>query len=180
MHRSDVIVLGPAGWFDAAVAIAACRAGASGFLDLEYAPPDAARSTLRQLDRFTTVAYGIKVGPEAARHLDDWLADRPRLSRVILAGGDHAELPALVALLRRHERQVLLEAVSVAEARRGVELDVDGLILKGQESGGRVGPETSFILLQRWLAESDGDRRPVYVQGGIGANTAAACVLAGA
>ena len=33
------------------------------------------------------------------------------------------------------------------------ELDIDGLILKGHESGGRVGTDTTFILLQRWVPQ---------------------------
>src|SRR5262249_43244344 len=63
------------------------------------------------------------------------------------------------------------------------ELDIDGLILKGNESGGRVGVDTTFILLQRWQAAVHaGEVRsvPVYAQGGIGFHTAAACVAVGA
>src|SRR5262249_25239998 len=48
-----------------------------------------------------------------------------------------------------------------------------------------VGPESAFILLQRWHAHRRGGERagssiPVYVQGGVGLNTAAACLAAGA
>ncbi len=88
-----------------------------------------------------------------------------------------------IARFRRRQIRVLLEAVTIAEARRGAELDIDGLILKGHESGGRVGDDTTFILLQRWQAAvSAGEVRdlPVYAQGGIGLHTAAACVAAGA
>ena len=60
---------------------------------------------------------------------------------------------------------------------------MDGLILKGHEAGGRVGAETSFILLQRWRAhvERGGSAGlPVFVQGGVGPNSAAACAAGGA
>ena len=54
---------------------------------------------------------------------------------------------------------------------------VDGLIVKGHEAGGVVGEETSFILLQKAIAASD---LPVWVHGGIGLHSAAACFAVGA
>src|SRR5262245_38988830 len=102
MRQSDVIVLGPAGWTDAAPTIAAARAGARGFLDLEYAPRDAAESALRRLAQFTSTPFGVKVGPESAQPLADWLDEYPRLAWVILAGGEHERLPPLVSLIREH------------------------------------------------------------------------------
>src|SRR5207249_1017575 len=78
---------------------------------------------------------------------------------------------------------VLVEAVTLDEATLAEGLGADGVVLKGHEAGGRVGPETSFILLQRWRAHARTDRQkslPVWVQGGVGANTAAACLAAGA
>ena len=87
-----------------------------------------------------------------------------------------------ITLLRRRRLRVLFEAVTLDEALRGAELDIDGLILKGHESGGRVGDDTTFILLQRWQAArtQSGRPLPVYAQGGIGLHTAAACVVGGA
>jgi NAD(P)H-dependent flavin oxidoreductase YrpB (nitropropane dioxygenase family) len=52
-------------------------------------------------------------------------------------------------------------------------------LLKGQEAGGRFGSETTFVLLQRWLAERGDSAIPVWVQGGIGLNRAAACIAVG-
>src|SRR6202044_2264524 len=42
------------------------------------------------------------------------------------------------------------------------------------------GEDTSFILLQRWLdwSQSQNRKRPIYVQGGLGLNTTAACAVA--
>src|SRR5262249_12793229 len=73
--------------------------------------------------------------------------------------------------------------ISLDEAIRAEALGGDGLILKGQEAGGRVGAETAFILLQRWHAHRQAGARtnlPVWVQGGVGLHTAAACLVAGA
>ena len=76
----------------------------------------------------------------------------------------------------------MFEAVDWDEVLRAQSLGVDGVVLKGSESGGRVGQTTAFILLQRWHARFAlaADRLPAWVQGGIGLNSAAACLAAGA
>jgi acyl transferase domain-containing protein/NAD(P)H-dependent flavin oxidoreductase YrpB (nitropropane dioxygenase family)/NAD(P)-dependent dehydrogenase (short-subunit alcohol dehydrogenase family)/acyl carrier protein len=184
MGNFEVLILTPAGSGDPSLAIAACRAGARGFLDLEHnAEHPAVAGALDQLARFAPDGFGVKLGPGGGALLPLLLADGCRCREVILAGGEQAEWAEWIALLRRRQIRVLVEAVALAEARRAAELDIDGLILKGHESGGRVGPDTTFILLQRWhAAVTAGEMRnlPVYVQGGIGLHTAAACAVAGA
>jgi acyl transferase domain-containing protein/NAD(P)H-dependent flavin oxidoreductase YrpB (nitropropane dioxygenase family)/NAD(P)-dependent dehydrogenase (short-subunit alcohol dehydrogenase family) len=185
MHRADIIVLTPPAWIDSALAIAGCRSGAKACLDIEYATEQQASEQLRRLERYAPTPYGIKIGPESASFLDALLAEFPpdRLDWVCLTGGAGDDLKPCIDGLKGRGRRVLLEAVSLAEAQLGELLGVDGLILKGHEAGGRVGAETSFILLQRWGAhlERGGNADlPVYVQGGVGPNTAAACVAGGA
>ena len=185
MHRADIIVLTPPAWIDSSFAIAACRSGAKGYLDVEYATEQQAWEQLRRLELYAPTPFGIKVGPEGASLLDALLAGFPpdRLAWVCLAGGGHGDLERCIEGLKGRGRRVLFEAVSLAEAQLGERLGVDGLILKGHEAGGRVGAETSFILLQRWRAhvERGGNADlPVFVQGGVGPNTAAACAAGGA
>jgi len=192
MDNFDILVLTPAGTSDPAVAIAACRAGARGFLDLEHdAGLSIASHALAQLAQFAPDGFGVKLGPAGGALLPLLLADnsaesasrRSHCREVILAGGEQPEWSEWIALLRRQQICVLVEVVSLAEARRVAELGIDGLILKGHESGGRVGADTTFILLQRWRAAvAAGEVRPlpVYAQGGIGLHTAAACAAAGA
>ncbi len=182
MEHLDVFALTPAGSPDPAPAIAACRAGGLGVLDLEYVSDlAAAREGLARLERFTSSPFGVKLGRDGGEVLALLLDGTDRLSTVLLAGGEHAELERWVGLLRGR-RRVLLEAVSLAEARLGEALGADGLVLKGNESGGRVGGDTAYILLQRWQAAAPAGgkpRLPVWVQGGIGLNTAAACAAGG-
>ena len=170
---------------DASFAIAACRSGGKGCLDLEYATEQQAWEELRRLEVHATGPFGIKIGPEGAKLLDAILAKfaPDRLEWVCLAGGEHRDLKHRIENLKDGGRRVLFEAVSLGEAQIGERLGVDGLILKGHEAGGRVGADTSFILLQRWRAhvERGGNADlPVFVQGGVGPNTAAACVAGGA
>ncbi|MFM7148388.1 MAG: nitronate monooxygenase, partial [Gemmataceae bacterium] len=181
MHQSDVIALGPAGWFDAGVTIAASRCGARGFADLEFVSESQARGILQDLARHATTPFGIKVGPESSAILPallGWAGEK--LGAVLLAGGDSARWSDCMQTLRQQGVEILWEAVRVAEALRGCELGVDALVLKGQEAGGRVGEEPTFILLQRWLRERGDHALPFYVQGGVGCHTATACMLAGA
>ncbi len=74
---------------------------------------------------------------------------------------------------------VLAQVCSAVEAERALAVGAQGLIAKGQESGGLSGDESSFVLLQRLVALADG-RVPVWCQGGIGLNTAAAAFAGGA
>src|SRR5579884_3340605 len=184
MGKYDVLILTPAGAGNPSLAIAACRAGARGFLDLEHnAESQSAARALDQLGRFAPDGFGIKLGLSGGSLLPMLLEDSCRCREVILAGGEQAEWSEWISQLRRRRIRVLVEAVTLAEARRGAELEIDGLILKGHESGGRIGADTTFILLQRWhAAVTAGEVRelPVYAQGGIGLHTAAACVVAGA
>ncbi|RMF84224.1 MAG: 6-deoxyerythronolide-B synthase, partial [Nitrospinota bacterium] len=97
---------------------------------------------------------------------------------VILTPPDEKEtLSYLVQTFHQHNRTVLLETTCVEQALWGKEAGVDGVIAKGHEAGGRVGEETTFILLQRLLNQVS---LPVWAQGGIGLHTAGACYAAGA
>jgi acyl transferase domain-containing protein/NAD(P)H-dependent flavin oxidoreductase YrpB (nitropropane dioxygenase family)/NAD(P)-dependent dehydrogenase (short-subunit alcohol dehydrogenase family) len=64
----------------------------------------------------------------------------------------------------------------LAQGILGKEMGADGIIVKGNEAGGWVGEETSFILLQRVLQRLS---LPVIVHGGIGLHTAPAVYACG-
>lgn len=72
---------------------------------------------------------------------------------------------------------VLLEATSRKEAIALAKLSPDGLVAKGSEAGGITAETTAYILLQETVTAVD---VPVWVQGGIGLYSAAACYAAGA
>ncbi|NUK00140.1 acyltransferase domain-containing protein, partial [Streptomyces lunaelactis] len=76
-------------------------------------------------------------------------------------------------------RRVWAEVVSPAEATAAVAAGATGIVAKGHEAGGRVGDLTTFVLLQRLLADP-GLTVPVFAAGGIGPHTAAAAVAGGA
>jgi acyl transferase domain-containing protein/NAD(P)H-dependent flavin oxidoreductase YrpB (nitropropane dioxygenase family) len=85
---------------------------------------------------------------------------------------------AIIALRRiRPDICLLVEVTSANEADAACEAGADGLIANGNETGGSVGDETCFVLLQRLLAKHV---LPVWARGGIGEHTIGACAVAGA
>jgi acyl transferase domain-containing protein/NAD(P)H-dependent flavin oxidoreductase YrpB (nitropropane dioxygenase family) len=174
---------------DARLCVAVVRAGALGILDLGRD-----RDTgLQELGRVGSALapgrpdgasgeLGVRVQPNAPYEPADLL---PAIRTVLLVshgqgvaawrGGTEARDPSV-------GRRVLVEVRSVREARAAVAAGADGLILTGNESGGLVGESSAFILLQEvqaWL--QGGEASPaLYVRGGIGLRTAAACYAGGA
>jgi acyl transferase domain-containing protein/NAD(P)H-dependent flavin oxidoreductase YrpB (nitropropane dioxygenase family)/NADP-dependent 3-hydroxy acid dehydrogenase YdfG len=175
----DFIVMTPPGFADPALAIAASRAGAIGVLDLQFVHDTTrALTALSTLGRQSRGRCGIKLDSAASPLFDYVLSELPGwISVAILSPTDPRLVLERIHALRARNLAVVLEVVSDAEARVGRQAGVDGLIAKGHESGGRVGEETTFVLLQRLLGSID---IPVWAQGGIGLHSAAACVAAGA
>jgi len=182
VSRFNLIALTPPGLTEPSVAIAAARAGALGVLDLEYVSGEqVARAAIAKLVHYASHACGtcgIKLDSQAEAFFDRVFADLPeQVEVVVLTPWGHDLLPRQVERLHQQGRTVLLEATCLEQALLGERIGVDGLIAKGHEAGGWVGQETAFVLLQQTLAHLS---LPVWVQGGIGLHTAAACYVAGA
>ena len=169
----------PYGLLDPAIAIAASRAGAIGILNLESAADERlAMAAVSKLAQHCRNECGIKLDGNAKELLTCLI---PRLTgkikTIVLTATDRASLKDQVVALHELGLTVLIEAVDLEQARAGEAAGVDGLIAKGNESGGWVREETTLILLQRLLANTN---LPVLAHGGIGLHTAAACFAAGA
>src|ERR1700722_6403208 len=176
MEPRNVIVLTPPGVIDPSLAIAACRAGAVGVLDLEFLVDYlSAVSAIERILHFTSNRFGIQIRPDS-NQLESFLSISVKPKTVILTGIDSSFPSESVRKLQASPIEILLEATSLGEAIKGIELGVSGIILKGHEAGGRVGADTSFVLLQKWLQYADRHnlRVPFWVRGGIGPRTAAA------
>ena len=177
------IVLTLPGFPDPALAVAACRAGAWGILDLEFErDASGARGALARLQSLARSAFGVKLDADAGKFAASVLASAPELCRVALLTGRDTEALAILAR-EAHSRsmRILIEVRSREELALVRRLGAHGIIAKGHEAGGFVGDETSFILLQSLLAAMrSGEALPVWVHGGIGIHTAAACTAGGA
>jgi NAD(P)H-dependent flavin oxidoreductase YrpB (nitropropane dioxygenase family) len=183
MEPHQLMVLTPAGALDPSLAIAACRAGAVGVLDLEFgASRDAAADALARVRRFAGPGFGVLVRADDDETISLLLIDPARPARVILAGPDCPGLDQSARRLREAGIESVREVTSLGEALAAVGAGIDGVVLKGHEAGGRVGADTSFVLVQKWRQHADRSalQLPFWVRGGVGPNTAAACLAAGA
>ena len=95
---------------------------------------------------------------------------------VVFAAADSVNYPKLIAAASGPQR-CLLEVTSSTQAASARKAGFSALIAKGHEAAGCVGEESTFVLLQRLLAEHD---LPVWAMGGIGIHSAAACFAGGA
>ncbi|HRX70923.1 MAG TPA: SDR family oxidoreductase, partial [Candidatus Competibacteraceae bacterium] len=171
-----LFVLNPAGLNDPALAIAGCRTGAVGVFNAEVGVnPSELATALKRLATLHT-PFGLKWGgSETPTALD---ADRlVRPAWLILDAERNIHLLPTVQAFRASGGRVLLELSFWRDAFTDLESQIDGWWVKGHEAGGAVGEESSFVLLQRLLERT---LSPVYVRGGIGLHTAAACQIGGA
>ncbi|HWH11218.1 MAG TPA: SDR family NAD(P)-dependent oxidoreductase [Solirubrobacteraceae bacterium] len=76
-------------------------------------------------------------------------------------------------------RRVVVEVTSSSEAREAAAAGADAVLARGCEGGGRVGQQSSYMLLQALTAD-DAIDLPIWVAGGIGMHSAAAAVAGGA
>ncbi|MCO6437632.1 MAG: acyltransferase domain-containing protein [Phycisphaerae bacterium] len=172
----DIIALSPPGFDEPWVGSAAHRAGCCGGLSLEYAGGDkvlAVLANLPDVGRGWTVALPRPV----ASWLDKVRPFARRLNRILLCGVDDATLSDEISAIKTSGIDVLVEVTSVASAVAAQQAGADGIVVKGNEAGGLIGEETSFILLQRVTGRV---HLPIWVRGGVGLHSAAACLAGGA
>ena len=174
-----IAVSNVSGWTDSGPAVAAARAGATGILNLEHLGSAEAATEV--------VAHALSLARRAKGELgvriaagEKWTADFLRslpdgIAFVVFASDEPLKYAGLrpAAAARRY----LLEVTSSAQAAGAREAGFSALIAKGHEAGGYVGEESTFVLVQRLLAEHD---LPVWAMGGIGLHSAAACFAGGA
>ncbi|WP_442810251.1 hypothetical protein, partial [Streptomyces sp. W16] len=159
---------------DARLAAAVSRAGGLGVLDLGIGDRRS-REALARIRRWSPGPFGVRVGAHC--RID------PRELATAGDGGPHTVVLAVDARWRVDEvdgaHRVLVEVTDPDQALTAVRAGAHGLIARGAESGGRIGELSTFVLLQRLLAEP-GVTVPVWACGGIGPRTAAAAVAGGA
>ena len=150
---------------DPRLAIAISRAGALGALDLGR-DAAAASAALRSVAEAGIAGLGVRVHPGYEPRPEDL----PDAIEFVIA-------EACGDLARWGSRRVFARAVSLEEAERAMAAGAAAVLAAGHEGGGRVGEESTFVLLQRLLAKI---AAPVWAHGGVGIHTAAACAVGGA
>ncbi|MGA9335932.1 MAG: hypothetical protein WBV39_16745, partial [Rudaea sp.] len=170
--------LTPAGLRDATLAIAACRAGGIGIVNGELVTStESVCDTMDTLARQVNSAYGVKLDAIDATLGTCLLSHAQRGLRWLIVDAEQVpDQQDLIAKLRAAGVQVLAELKTPQWPGASLETLVDGLWLKGNEAGGFVGEDASFILLQKWRTRT---QLPLYVRGGLTPHSAAACSAIG-
>ncbi len=168
-NNSQLFAITPCEYPDVGLARALLRHGATVAVDIGRNAAEWPQ-LFSQLQKLQSPNCGIRV-PD---HLDTHPAAIPKSVdfAVIDAASD-------IRLWLDYFR-VFVQVTSVAEAQIAIAARAHGLIVKGQESAGLVGDESSFILLQRVMALPEARNLPVWCQGGMGLHTAAAAIAGGA
>lgn len=185
MNSFTCFSLSPIGLAHPNIAVATTRAGGVGVLDREFCSDRSLDIAIRNLDRFLELvsdqsAVGLRLRFDqiaSSYTLLEKLCHRPHW--LVLCGSIPQSLEEVTASLPHSgSRKLLLEIQDIDSVLALEDRSNDyGLIARGHESGGWVGEDSAFILTQKLLHIQS---RPVYVQGGIGIHTVAACRAAGA
>ena len=183
LSMSRIVTLAPGGT-DPAVAVAGTRAGGLGLLDFGFGvDAEAVRAAAERVARFipgNRLGFGLRVpvGAVVASLLDRLPGELTVVVAAEEGGGRDDWAGALAAIGGGDRRRLAVaEVTSMDAARAAAELGYGALIVAGHEAGGRGSESSSFILLQAILGAVD---LPVWVRGGVGLRSAAACVAAGA
>src|SRR5487761_310466 len=167
-HTRDLVVgITPFCEPNADLVVAIERAGHLGVLDLG---PDAtaARTALNRGRSRWGRPFGVRIAASSPLSPADLPAE---VDTVIIDPDVSAEI------WRDAAERVLAEVTSHEEALQAARRGAHGLVARGFEAGGRIGDLSTFVLVQRLVAELD---LPVWAMGGIGEHTAAAAVAGGA
>jgi acyl transferase domain-containing protein/NAD(P)H-dependent flavin oxidoreductase YrpB (nitropropane dioxygenase family)/NAD(P)-dependent dehydrogenase (short-subunit alcohol dehydrogenase family) len=171
-----IFVLNPSGCADPALALAGSRAGAVGVLNAET--PMASAELAAGLGRLARAGQPFGLKWSGAALPDGWQDETARKPDwLILDAARNAHLLDKLQPYRVQGGRVLLETVRWHDQWALLDSQIDGWWVKGHESGGVVGEESTFVLLQRLLQKTT---LPVYARGGIGLHSAAACWSGGA
>ena len=155
-------VLAPAGLRGSSLPVSACRAGGIGIVNAELAPDVCivAREVAFVAAHVRT-PFGVKL-----ESLSPALADillpfaGQRLGWLIVDFESLATQLAAAQEFRRAGVKLLAEVRTPPLATGGLEDALDGYVIKGNEAGGYVGEDNSFILLQKWLGRTRLPGRP--------------------
>ena len=168
------------------IAVATVRAGGVGVLDLEYCSKEKLELAkvnlklfLKSVDNSSTVGLRLKMEQVATSvELINALCNQPYVL-IISQWEPQSLLEGIASLPKAISRQILLEVTNAQQTLNLelIEAKIHGLVARGQESGGWIGEDPAFILTQKLLKCQS---LPVYIQGGIGIHTAAACRGVGA
>jgi len=174
----NLLIASPVGCRGSDIPAAAIRSGGIGLLNLTFLQsPALAVQAARELASTAAVRSGLilhgRLGEVEGAALDALGAT----DTILLFPEPEAELQEMADHCRSTARCLGLVATCVEDAQLADRLGFDLVVAKGSESGGIVGEETTYVLLQHLLGAVNA---PIVAWGGVGLNTMAACASGGA
>ena len=171
--RLPLMVYNPVKVFDVRYFNAVFNAGALPVLDTEFLNQDEIIQRVMQLGS-RQISFGVRLS-----NPDHQLIEKIKEKHII-------HLDAVVVAFSKNDTpadfsgfsdtKIILEIKDINMNDAIQKISPHGLILKGNEAGGRVSKYASFILMQWYLKNS---HLPVFVHGGVGKYTAAGMFAAG-
>ena len=164
-----LLAITPCEFSDIALARAWVRHGGAAAVDIGR---DATQwpALFAELEKARSPFLGIRI----ADHVDIAPAQLPTSIGFVIIDAS-ANIASWVAQVA-----AIVQVNSMAQAHSALKAGATALIAKGQECGGLIGAESSFILLQRLLKLTEARALPIWCQGGIGLHTAAGAIAGGA
>ncbi|MDY0374137.1 MAG: SDR family NAD(P)-dependent oxidoreductase [Desulfobacterium sp.] len=176
--RLPLMIYNPAKVFSLNFFIKAYKAGALPVFDTEFLSDNEILENISSLVR-ANILFGLRlVQPSQALVDRIKILDLTRLNCIVVplaANGDPEGLKQ--SLEGFFETKIILEVREI-EMNEAIEtVDPHALVLRGNETGGRVSSFSAFILMQWYLKNQS---RPVIIHGGVGQYTGAGMFAAGA
>lgn len=159
-QRNEVFILSPFEIPDVRLALKTIEAGAFPVLHLGR-KEEFARKVLNELSEKTNESFGVCITSELKG-----LKLPKNVSKVIL--------PVGTKISAGKDVELLYQAYSAEDVSKLIKDGVKSIIIKGNEGGGKVAKESSFILFQKVADICKKSDIKLYVQGGVGVHTAAA------
>ncbi len=185
MHDFVCLSISPIEVEHPGLAVATARAGGIAILDREFcrdASLDVASRNLQTLLSLINPNAPVGLRLKADQITSSQVLLKQICARehwLIVCGWELSSLSEIQATLTPNQsRKLLIEVTNVDQVSvlADAKMDLYGLVARGHESGGWVGEDSALILTQK-LLEAQVSR--VYVQGGIGIHSAAACRAVG-
>ncbi|CAA9202054.1 type I polyketide synthase [Flavobacterium collinsii] len=184
MNNFKVTTITPLYLSNIEISIAAIRNNGIAIMDMEFCPKDAMAQAVSNLTQFLKYAgkdtlFGFRFTADQFAVYEILKSHLNELPHIVLVSG----------LFHTADDSKTINTWTTttlwAEVLDGASLDTfmqyekhfDAIVAKGNESGGVTGSDSAFILSQKVVKKAV---KPLYVQGGIGIYTAAACRAAGA
>lgn len=166
-HYKELLIVSPFEIPNTTLALDTIKTGAYPVLHLGR-NLQKAQESLDIMSESTTESFGVCFVDDTTLKLDL----PPNVSRVIFPAGMDISVSENI--------EKLCQVHSLDEAARVIDSGISNIIVKGNEGAGKVSAQSAFILFQSIANKYLKKGINIYIQGGVGIHTSAACLALGA